>query len=325
MSAEQTGGDPAWQPASEEELRAAYEAEIKQIRVEHVLIEQVVSLVNLGMRRTGLAPGTEDEQDIEQVRLAIEAVRALLPLIEQTAAAQAGQIREALTQLQLAFVKLGGRRTAAVPGYSRRTPPGAPSARRPRAGRRGARGAQAPARAATPPSRGRAARPSAAGGCGSRASRPGTPEQTRRSRAGALDSRPAYAGATALVGGGPFAVVDPRARPRPKPRASPEDLLVQLSDASRRRGRARVCRGRHLLWRIYVACLACAFTRERADALDLGCRSGGRVRLSEPSVHHDRRGRRDPVHRADPDPEHPRGDRLFDRRRCSRQLPATSG
>ena len=93
---------------SEEELRAAYEAEIKKIRVEQILLEQVVSLVNLGMRRTGLAPGTEDERDIGQVRVAIEAVRALLPLIEQTAPAQAGQIRDALSQLQLAFVRLGG-------------------------------------------------------------------------------------------------------------------------------------------------------------------------------------------------------------------------
>ena len=50
--------------ASEEELRAAYEAEIKKIRVEQVLLEQVVTLVNLGMRRTGLAPGTEDERDL---------------------------------------------------------------------------------------------------------------------------------------------------------------------------------------------------------------------------------------------------------------------
>ncbi len=93
---------------SEEQLRAAYEAEIKKIRVEQILLEQIVSLVNLGMRRTGLAPGTEDERDIGQVRIAIEAVRALLPLAEPAAGAQAGAIRDALSQLQLAFVRLGG-------------------------------------------------------------------------------------------------------------------------------------------------------------------------------------------------------------------------
>jgi hypothetical protein len=93
---------------SEEELRAAYEAEIKKIRIEQILLEQVVSIINLGMRRTGLTPGTEDERDIEQVRVAIEAVRALLPLLERTAPTQAGQIRDALSQLQLAFVRLAG-------------------------------------------------------------------------------------------------------------------------------------------------------------------------------------------------------------------------
>lgn len=93
---------------TEEELRAAYEAEVKKIRVEHVLLEHVVSLVNLGMRRTGLSKGTEDERDVEQVRLAIDAIRAVLPLVERTAPEQVKPVRDALSQLQLAFVKIGG-------------------------------------------------------------------------------------------------------------------------------------------------------------------------------------------------------------------------
>jgi hypothetical protein len=93
---------------SEDELRAAYEAEIKKIRIEQILLDQVVSLINLGMRRTGLSPGTEDERDLDQVRLAIDSVRALLPLIEQAAPPQAAPIRDAVSQLQLAFVRLGG-------------------------------------------------------------------------------------------------------------------------------------------------------------------------------------------------------------------------
>ena len=48
-------------------------------------LEHVVSLVNLGMRRTGLSRGTEDERDVGQVRLAIDGIRAMLPLLEQTA------------------------------------------------------------------------------------------------------------------------------------------------------------------------------------------------------------------------------------------------
>jgi hypothetical protein len=109
---------------SEEELRAAYEAEIKKIRVDQIILDQVVSLINLGMRRTGLSPGSEDERDLAQVRMSIEAVRALLPVIEQAAPAQAAPIRDALSQLQLAFVRLGGAGDPApAPGTGEPGPP----------------------------------------------------------------------------------------------------------------------------------------------------------------------------------------------------------
>lgn len=114
-----TGPEP-----TEEELRA-YEAEIKKIRVEHVLLEHIVTMVNLGMRRTGLAPGTESERDIGQVQLAIEAIRAVLPLIEQAGAPQAAQIRQALSQLQLAYVRIGG--AAPPPGEAAGSPPPGPA------------------------------------------------------------------------------------------------------------------------------------------------------------------------------------------------------
>jgi hypothetical protein len=93
---------------TEEELRAAYEAQIKQVRIEHVLLEHVVTVANLGLRRTGLAPGTEGERDPEQVQLAVDSIRALLPLLERSMPEQAAQIREALSQLQFAFLKIGG-------------------------------------------------------------------------------------------------------------------------------------------------------------------------------------------------------------------------
>jgi hypothetical protein len=93
---------------TEEELRAAYESQIKQVRIEHVLLEHVVTVANLGLRRTGLAPGTEDERDPEQVRLAVDSIRALLPLLERSMPEQAAQIKDALSQLQFAFLKIGG-------------------------------------------------------------------------------------------------------------------------------------------------------------------------------------------------------------------------
>jgi hypothetical protein len=98
---------PPRQP-TDEELAAAYEAQLKQIRVEDVLIQTLVSLLNLGGRKAGLSPGTEDERDPEQVRQAIEGVRALLPIVEPLLGDDAAQIREALSQLQLAYTRIAG-------------------------------------------------------------------------------------------------------------------------------------------------------------------------------------------------------------------------
>ena len=90
---------------SEEELRAAYEAQLKQVRVEDVIVQTVVSLLNLGGRKAGLAPGTEDEHDPEQLRLAIEGARMLLPMIEEALGPDAKQLRDVLAQLQMAYAR----------------------------------------------------------------------------------------------------------------------------------------------------------------------------------------------------------------------------
>jgi hypothetical protein len=100
--------------SSEEELRASYEQQLKQIRVTQILLEEVVTLINLGMRRTGLMPGTEDERDPTEVQLAIEAVRRLSPLVEQVAPEQAPALKDALSQLQIAYVQIGGGGTLKV-------------------------------------------------------------------------------------------------------------------------------------------------------------------------------------------------------------------
>jgi hypothetical protein len=112
MSEQEPQGEPR-QP-TDEELAAAYEAQLKQIRVEDVLIQTLVSLLNLGGRKAGLSPGTEGERDAEQVRQAIEGVRALLPVVEPLLGPDAAQIREALSQLQMAYAQIAG--GAAPPG-----------------------------------------------------------------------------------------------------------------------------------------------------------------------------------------------------------------
>jgi len=97
---------------TDEELRAAYERQLDEqlrtLRVEDVVVQTIVTLVNLGGRRAGLAPGTEAERDPEQLRLAIEGARALLGLIENELGPDAAAIRDALSQLQMAYAQLAG-------------------------------------------------------------------------------------------------------------------------------------------------------------------------------------------------------------------------
>ncbi len=104
MSHEHPHGEPQGQP-SEEELRAQLEEQLRQISVQDILLQTIVSLINLSGQRLGLSPDTQDMRDPEQVRLGIEAVRALLPILEQEAPEQMKPVRDALTQLQLAYAR----------------------------------------------------------------------------------------------------------------------------------------------------------------------------------------------------------------------------
>jgi hypothetical protein len=89
----------------EEELRAAYEAELKRITTADVILQTAVSLINLAGRRLGRVPGAEDERDLDQVRDAIDAVRGLMPVLERTVGPEIAPLREALSQLQMAYAR----------------------------------------------------------------------------------------------------------------------------------------------------------------------------------------------------------------------------
>ncbi len=73
-----------------------------------MIAQTAVSLLNLGARR--LAPPSEDparpsERDLEQVRDAIDAVRALLEILERRIPQELRPLREALSQLQMAYAR----------------------------------------------------------------------------------------------------------------------------------------------------------------------------------------------------------------------------
>jgi hypothetical protein len=102
-----TEQQPPQQP-TEEELRAAYEQQLKQIKVDDVLVQTVLSLINLGSLRAGVVPGNEGEADPQQLRQAIEGVRALLPLVEPALGPDGRQIRDAVSRLQMEYARLAG-------------------------------------------------------------------------------------------------------------------------------------------------------------------------------------------------------------------------
>src|SRR5215212_10372012 len=90
---------------SEEEIKAL-EAELEKLTVDDVLLQTVVTLLNLGARKAGLTEGAQ--ADLPQVKQAIEAARALLPLLEPRHAEHLGPVRDALSRLQMAYVQKSG-------------------------------------------------------------------------------------------------------------------------------------------------------------------------------------------------------------------------
>jgi len=116
--------DPQDQPGapapSEEELRAAYEAELERITALDMIAQAAVSLLNIGARRLGApagAQGGEDPtRDLEQVRDAIDASRALLEVLERRMPEQIGPLKDALSRLQMTYAKEVGAGAAGAGG-----------------------------------------------------------------------------------------------------------------------------------------------------------------------------------------------------------------
>jgi hypothetical protein len=134
---------------SEEELRAAYEAELSRLTSIDVMAQAVVSLLNIGARRLALAGDpqaagvTPPERDLEQARDAIDAVRALLEILERRIPRELTPLRDALSRLQMAYAHEVGPGAAAQPSAAAQSGAGAQP---PAAGPQGAPagGAQGP-------------------------------------------------------------------------------------------------------------------------------------------------------------------------------------
>jgi len=98
---------------SEEELRAQLEEEIKKVRVEDVVLQSLVSILNLTARRIA----KDDERDLDQAKVGIDAGRALVELVSEDAQPQ---VRQALSELQVLYAKHAGEGPAGEGGDGER-------------------------------------------------------------------------------------------------------------------------------------------------------------------------------------------------------------
>jgi hypothetical protein len=101
---------------TEEQIRAL-QAQLDQVTVDHVLVQAMIDLLNVGAHKAGLtadpAAGGAPPADWDQAGVAIEAVRALLPLVTTREPQAATAIRDMVSQLQMAYARA---RPAGAPG-----------------------------------------------------------------------------------------------------------------------------------------------------------------------------------------------------------------
>jgi predicted nucleic acid-binding protein len=84
---------------SADELLKQLEEELKTLKVSDLLVQTLYTISSLGYRRL-----SEQDRDLEQARLAIEALRALLPVLEGSASEElVRDFKQVTANLQLAY------------------------------------------------------------------------------------------------------------------------------------------------------------------------------------------------------------------------------
>jgi hypothetical protein len=87
------------EPENEEQLLRQLEEQLKNLKVDELLVQTLYTLSSLGYRKLA-----EDGRDLDQARLAIEALRALLPVLEGTVPEElVRDFKQVTSNLQLAY------------------------------------------------------------------------------------------------------------------------------------------------------------------------------------------------------------------------------
>jgi hypothetical protein len=90
-------------PPPDEELLRQVEDELKKLKVSDLLVQMLYTVSSLGYRKL-----SAEDRDLEQARLAIETLRALLPVLEGTVGEDVlRDFRQVTANLQLAYADAG--------------------------------------------------------------------------------------------------------------------------------------------------------------------------------------------------------------------------
>jgi hypothetical protein len=101
--AEETDERPAEEARapSEEELRERLEQELRQLKVADVLVQTALTISSLGYHRLA-----GEARDLDQARLAIESLRALVPVLRGAVADELTKsLEQTVANMQLAYAK----------------------------------------------------------------------------------------------------------------------------------------------------------------------------------------------------------------------------
>jgi predicted nucleic acid-binding protein len=93
------GGETGAPQPSDEELMKELEEELKKLKVSDLLVQTLYTVSSLGYRKL-----SEEDRDLEQARVAIDALRALLPVLEGAVGEEiVRDFRQVTSNLQLAY------------------------------------------------------------------------------------------------------------------------------------------------------------------------------------------------------------------------------
>ena len=89
---------------NDEELLRQAEEELKKLKVSDLLVQMLYTVSSLGYRKL-----SADDRDLEQAKLAIETLRAVLPVLESAVPEDVlRDFRQVTSNLQLAYADAAG-------------------------------------------------------------------------------------------------------------------------------------------------------------------------------------------------------------------------